>query len=115
VKWNAETVISAKAVDPGWQKWTSTDPIPPHWSDVQRFKRLIAAYIGHDENHGGNTMVREFVSTFRGLSGSAKLASILDTASARRLSLAKLYDEGRNQASVNDLLMAIKDEAEALP
>jgi DNA topoisomerase VI subunit B len=83
------------ATNPAWKKWRPSDPSSPHWYDVPRFGRLIAAHIAHAEDHEqACPTVREFVSEFRGLSGTAKGRQICDTAGASRLSLAEFYGDG---------------------
>src|SRR5215203_5884852 len=55
-----------------WPKWKPSDPTSPHWYDLERFQRLIAAYVAHDADNGRSRTVREVVGEFRGLSGSAR-------------------------------------------
>jgi hypothetical protein len=79
----------------GWRKWRPSDPTSPHWYDVGRLGRLIAAHIVHAEDHGQPCLtVREFVSEFRGLSGTAKPKAICDAVGASRVSLAQFYGDG---------------------
>jgi DNA topoisomerase VI subunit B len=83
------------ATNPAWKKWRPSDPTSPHWYDVQRLGRLIAAHIAHAEDHErACPTVREFVSEFRGLSGTAKGRQICDAIGASRLSLAEFYGDG---------------------
>ena len=60
------------ATDPGWRKWWANDPTSAHWYTPEAIRDLIAAHIVHEKNGGRARTVREFVSEFRGLSGSAK-------------------------------------------
>ena len=66
--------------DAAWRKWPPDRPTSPHWYDPGRLRALIAAYLG-DERAGGRVRtVREFVSEFAGLSGSAKQHAVTTTA-----------------------------------
>jgi DNA topoisomerase VI subunit B len=91
-------------IDPGFRKWTSSDQIPASWYSLERFERLIASHIANDEDHGGKTTVRDFVGTFRGLSGSAKRRAVLEELGASRQSLAEFFDKGGNRSGVQRLL-----------
>ena len=56
----------------------------------------MAAYIASDEDCGRDQRtVREFVSEFRGLSGTAKQKAVLAEAGASRMSLREFFDGGR--------------------
>jgi len=69
--------LHSQATDPNWTKWRPNMPTSPHWYDVQRLSRLMAAEIAHAEDKGiPCPTVREFVSSFRGLSGTAKTKAI---------------------------------------
>ena len=66
--WHGRKLVSVKATDPTWSKWLPSDPLSAHWYNAERFDRLIAARIAHDQDHGRETLVREFISgTFRGM------------------------------------------------
>jgi hypothetical protein len=72
------------ATNPGWKKWLSRDPTSPHWYDQVRLGRLIAAHIAYAEDHEeACSTMREFVSEFRGLRGTAKERQICEA--GRRL------------------------------
>jgi hypothetical protein len=95
--------------NPTWPKWTPADPIPAHWYSADRFDRLIGAHIADDEDNGNTTTVREFVATFRGMSGTAKQKAILESTGAARMSLSEFYAEGRNKAGVQRLLCEMQE------
>ena len=84
-----------EASDPKWKKWEASDPTSAHWYSREQFERLIAAYIKHDQDHGQSRTVREFVSTFRGLSGSAKQKAVLDATGLAREPLSRLISGDR--------------------
>jgi hypothetical protein len=85
------SVLKCNAIDSDWRKWSPKDPTSPHWYDEARFKNLIAANIDHAEKYGlPCRTVGDFVSEFRGLSGTAKRRDICDAIGASRMSLADL-------------------------
>jgi hypothetical protein len=86
---------SVPATQSTWEKWKPSDPTSPHWYDPERFVRLIAAYLSHDADTGRVRTVREFISEFRGLSGSAKGKAVLATVDLSREPLSRLVVEGR--------------------
>jgi hypothetical protein len=92
--WDGVSRVSFTASDPNWRKWRPCDPTSPHWYDEARLRRLMGAYIARDEDHGRDPRtVREFISEFRGLSGSAKQKLVLEEVGAARLSLAEFFGE----------------------
>jgi hypothetical protein len=93
--WNGSRYADFEASDPSWRKWQPYYPTSPHWYDLARLRRLMGAYIGRDQDRGRvPRTVREFISEFRGLSGSAKQKLILDEVGAARLSLPELFCAG---------------------
>ena len=89
--WNGQLLSEISPTKPGWQKWRGSDPTPAHWYDVVRLERLMAAYVGDDLDHKRERTAREFVSEFRGLSGSVKPAAVLDAAGLGRPLLADFF------------------------
>jgi DNA topoisomerase VI subunit B len=81
-----------EALDPSWRKWKANEPTSPHWYTLEHFKRLIAAYITHD--NGSGRTVREFASEFRGLTSTAKQKAVLDSIGLSRQPLAVLVKDG---------------------
>jgi DNA topoisomerase VI subunit B len=78
------------ATDRSWRKWTSSEPTPPHWYTTEDLRNLAAAYIAA----GAKKSVREFVSEFRGLSGTAKQKRVVDAAGLSGLTLEDLVVNG---------------------
>ena len=78
------------ALAAGWRKWRANEPTSPHWYDLERLKRLIAAYITHSKER----TVREFVSEFRELSGTAKQKAVLEAVGLSRQLLTVFVSEG---------------------
>jgi hypothetical protein len=82
-------------------------PTSPHWYDVQRLSRLMAAEIAHAEDNGiPCPTVREFVSSFRGLSATAKAKAIGEAIGASRQPLADFHAGGEER--VKALLEAMQ-------
>jgi len=96
--------------NPGWQKWRPSYPTSPHWYDINRLARLMAAYIAQDDDRGREPRtVREFISEFRGLAGTAKQKLVLDEIGASRVSLSAFFGDGEfYQAGIARLLAAMK-------
>ena len=102
---------SIAATDPAWRKWTPSRPTSPHWYQPDRLGRLIGAKIAHAEDHGfACPTVREFVSEFSGLSGTAKGKTICEAAGAGRMSLKDFYDDGASER-VQPLLSLMKEHS----
>jgi DNA topoisomerase VI subunit B len=97
-----------KATNPTWPKWKPSDPTSAYWYSPQRLERLAAAYVAHDEDHSRTRTVRDFISEFRGLTGSAKQKAVLDATGTSRVALADLFkDDAKVQFA--KLLAAIKE------
>src|SRR5262249_6171324 len=108
VTWDTDR-WTVEATDPTWRKWRPSDPTSVHWYDPGRFERLIAAYVTDDQDRGRTQTVREFISEFRGLSGSAKQKTVLDATSMARMALADLFADGMaDRATIIKLLTTMK-------
>ncbi len=108
VEWSGDR-HTIEATDPDWKKWGPSDPTSPHWYAPQHLERLIAGYIAHDEDNGRERTVRELVSEFRGLSGSAKQKKVLDATGLHREPLSRLVTEnGVDSDIVVKLLTAMQ-------
>jgi DNA topoisomerase VI subunit B len=102
------------ASNPAWTKWRPSDPTSPHWYDEARLERLMAAYIAHEQDRGlAPRTVREFISEFRGLSGTAKQKAALDAVAASRMSLAEFFGNGDpvDAGAVVKLLAAMREHS----
>ncbi len=96
-----------QATDPGWTKWKPTDPTSAHWYTPETLRDLIAAYVSQERNGGRSKTVRELVSEFRGLSGTAKQKQL--AAEFKGLYLRDLMKDGDiDQTLVEKLLVATK-------
>jgi DNA topoisomerase VI subunit B len=80
-----------------WEKWRPSDPTSAHWYTEQRLGRLMAAYVAKElDSKREPRTVREFVSEFRGLSGSLKQKAVLEEVDASRLSLRAFFGDGNH-------------------
>jgi hypothetical protein len=105
VSWNGETKIDVKASNPTWDKWLPSWPTSPHWYDISRFRRYMAAHMAHRPN----TTVREFVGELRGLSSTAKQKVILEEIGASHVSLHDYFGRTKaNRDNIAKLLTALK-------
>jgi hypothetical protein len=114
VTWNGKRCVDFKATDPAWEKWRPHHPTSPHWYDEARLRRLMGAYIARDQDGGRDPRtVREFISEFRGLSGSAKQKLVLDEVGASGLSLPKFFGTGDrvNNCGIAKLLAAMRSQS----
>ncbi|HEY1432719.1 MAG TPA: hypothetical protein VGF39_14005 [Stellaceae bacterium] len=108
-QWDDDPPFDVSATATDWTKWGPSDPTSAHWYSVERFERLIAAYIKHDLDHRSERTVREFVSEFRGFSGSAKQSQILKATGLSRASLSGLVHGDRvDRQKVAALLEAMQ-------
>jgi DNA topoisomerase VI subunit B len=105
VTWNGETEIDIAASNPAWAKWLPSWPTSAHWYDQSRFQRYMAAHI----SHRGSITVREFVSEFDGMSGTAKQKAVLAATGASHVSLHDFFGRHRtNGGNIEKLLAAIR-------
>jgi hypothetical protein len=101
---------SVRATRSTWEKWKPSDPTSAHWYDGDRFERLIGAYLTHDAGTGRVRTVREFVSEFRGLSGSAKGKAVLAAVGLSREPLGCLVTGDRIDRSLSGRLLEAMQE-----
>ncbi len=109
IRWGDDN-ISVQASNPTWSKWLPSMPTDCHWYSDEEFERLIAANICHEDR-----LVREFVSEFRGLSGTAKQKMVLESVGLARTKLSELVvGDAINTKLVGKLLAAMKAAATAV-
>lgn len=103
-QWSQPATIAA------WEKWRPSDPTSPHWYRAEHLERLIAGYIAHDADVGrAPRTIREFVTEFRGLSGSAKTKAVLEATGFSRTALPDLATSGEiDRKAVTKLLSAMQ-------
>jgi hypothetical protein len=114
--WDGSQYVDFTASNPSWEKWQPHYPTSPHWYDAARLRRLMGAYIARDQDQGREPRtVREFISEFRGLSGSAKQKLVLDEVAAARLSLPEFFggDEANTDA-IAKLLAAMQKQSRSV-
>src|SRR6266516_1550635 len=93
-----------------WDKWPPSYPTSAHWYDRDRMERRIAAQIAYDQDHDEDTLVREFLVEFRGLSGTAKQKTVLEKIGGARMPLSSFYRRnGFDKAKIAALLAAMQE------
>jgi DNA topoisomerase VI subunit B len=85
-----------RARRPGWSKWMTSRPSPPHWYTPRQLADLAAALARADRAAGRRVRsVREFVATFKGLSGTPKQKAVYEAAGLTAQTLADLFPGNR--------------------
>jgi DNA topoisomerase VI subunit B len=108
VEWNGERRHYPASVAT-WEKWLPSQPTCPHWYNQARLERLIGAHVTHGRNQ---LTVRQFISEFRGLSGTAKQAAVLERIGLSRAPLESLCPGGEfDKSKIAALLAAMKAAA----
>ncbi|MFZ4539887.1 hypothetical protein [Propionivibrio sp.] len=107
-----DEVVVIKPTTGTWDKWKPSDPTSPHWYNLERLERLIAAYISKEPTK----TVREFVAEFRGLSGTGKQKAVLDTLSLSRVALSTLETpDGLDHLVIELMLYAMQQNSKPVP
>ena len=89
------------------KKWLPSAPTSAHWYSSESLVNLVAAYITDERRNGRQAKtVREFVSEFRGLRGSAKQKTVLEIAGLSGLRLADMVHSDEVDAAVVERLLA---------
>jgi len=105
VTWNGECKLDMKASDPNWKKWLPGWPTSPHWYNANRFRRYMAAHV----TRCGDITVREFVSEFCGLTGTAKQRQVLAEIGASHVKLHNFFGLKKvNTDNIKKLLASLK-------
>jgi DNA topoisomerase VI subunit B len=103
-------VTAFTPTDRSWSKWLPSDASPPHWYEVEHLERLIGAYIAESRQTGKEKTVREFISEFGGLSGTAKQSAVLAATGMKRETLSRLVKgNGFDRPLVTQLLEAMRE------
>jgi DNA topoisomerase VI subunit B len=100
LRWDGKLLVEAQATDPTWLKWRPSDPAPAAWYDPESFNRLIAACVAHDQDHGRDRTVREFIAEFRGFARSDTQKRLLDDVAAARVSLREFFKKPKQVAKL---------------
>jgi hypothetical protein len=107
--WFGDEFINVRATNPDWEKWRPRNPTSAHWYDEARLQRYLAAHVARDRDLGQSRTVREFISEFRGLSGTALQRRILQEVGCSHQSLAAFFGVDQvNRAGIAKLLAAMK-------
>jgi hypothetical protein len=85
------------------------DPTSAHWYDEARLQRYLAAHVARDRDLKRQRTVREFISEFRGLSGTAVQRKVLEEVGCSHVSLAAFFGvEKVNRAGIAKLLASMR-------
>jgi DNA topoisomerase VI subunit B len=110
---DGETYFPARNL--AWTKWSPRDPTSAHWYTPARFEELVASYVAA----GHNLFIRDFVATFRGLTGTQARMQVLEAGGfPRGMKLDELADRERgtfNQSALRRLLSAMQQVSQAPP
>ena len=107
--WNGVEFVNVSATNSNWEKWRPRNPTSPHWYDETRLQRYLAAHVARDRDLGRHRTVREFISEFRGLSGTAIQRKILAEVGCSHMSLAQFFGRDQvNRAGIVKLLTAMQ-------
>ena len=111
VTWNGERKGDIKTSNPNWEKWLPSWPTSAHWYDQSRFRRYMAAHIAHR----GDITVREFISEFRGMTGTAKQKTVLAESGASHVSLHNYFGLHKaNTKNIAKLLTSLKKQTNSV-
>jgi DNA topoisomerase VI subunit B len=86
--------LTRRATAPTWAKWKPSDPTCPHWYRRAELERLAGAFLTHDRQHKSVRLLRDFITEFSGLSGTAKRKALLEEVGLQRAPLDRLLLEG---------------------
>jgi DNA topoisomerase VI subunit B len=107
--WHGQQFVKVAATNPNWEKWRPRNPTSPHWYDETRLQRYLAAHVARDRDLGRHRTVREFISEFRGLSGTAVQRKVIGEVGCSHQSLADFFGVERvNRSGIAKLLAAMR-------
>ena len=110
--WCGREFINVTATNPYWEKWRPRNPTSTHWYDCPRLQRYLAAHVARDRDLHQSRTVREFISEFRGLSGTAYQRKILKELGCSHQSLASFFGVDQvNSSGITKLLAAMKQHS----
>ena len=107
--WDGKDFVDVTATDQTWKKWGPRNPTSAHWYDSTRLQRYLAAHVARDRELGRHRTVREFISEFRGLSGTAVQRKVLEEVGCSHQSLAQFFGVDRvNREGIDKLLASMR-------
>ncbi|HEY7157265.1 MAG TPA: ATP-binding protein [Gemmataceae bacterium] len=92
-----------------WRKFMPDEPTSPHWYDGKSLAKLIFGHINlaRKGDASKDLTLREFVMSFKGLSGSLNAAAVCSALP----SISRLSDFEENQPAIETLLQTMQDIA----
>jgi DNA topoisomerase VI subunit B len=107
--WNGQEFVKVAATNPAWKKWGPCDPTSAHWYTPSRLQRYLAAHVARDRDLKRRRTVREFITEFRGFSGTAVQRKVLEEVGCSHQSLADFFGvEKVNRRGIAKLLAAMR-------
>jgi hypothetical protein len=107
--WGGKRFIDVAATNPAWEKWGPRDPTSAHWYSEARLQRYLAAHVARDRDLKKDRTVREFITEFRGLTGTAKQRQVLEEVGCSHMSLRQFFGvEQVNRAGIAKLLASMR-------
>jgi hypothetical protein len=107
--WNGEQFVNVAATNRNWEKWRPRNPTSAHWYDESRLQRYLAAHVARDRDLGRRRTVREFITEFRGPSGTAVQRKVLGEVGCSHQSLAQFFGaEKVNRKGIAALLASMR-------
>jgi DNA topoisomerase VI subunit B len=100
LQWDGKRVLAMPATKPSWCKWRPSDHAPAVWYGTESFSRLIAACVAHDQDHGRDRTVREFITEFRGCARTDSQKRLLDDIAGARMSLREFFEKPKQVAKL---------------
>lgn len=93
-----------------WEKWRPDMPTSAHWYNTETLRDLIAGYLAKERNNGHQKTIREFVSEFRGLAGTAKQKKVAGNYARETITM---FEQGGDidTEKLGDLLAAMQKES----
>jgi DNA topoisomerase VI subunit B len=107
--WRGKQFIKVRATDPTWKKWGPRNPTSAYWYDEARLQRYLAAHVARDRDLRRDRTVREFLTEFRGLSGTAVQRKVLEEVGCSHQPLAQFFGvEKVNSKGIAKLLASMR-------
>ncbi|OPY01283.1 MAG: DNA topoisomerase VI subunit B [Syntrophorhabdus sp. PtaB.Bin047] len=91
-------------------KWIPSDPMSSYWYGLDSLRGLIAGHVSSEREGGQAKTVGDFISQFRGLTGSRKRKEVTDLLGMQRTYLHDLVDgDDISDVAVDSILSAMNE------
>lgn len=103
------------ATTDSFKKWRPNQPSSAHWYQESQLRRLIGAYVAHDQQRNENRTVADFLTVFDSLKGSAKRKKVIETVGMSRWKLSDLANrDGMKEDAIRELLQAMQENTKPI-